>query len=255
MSHLKFADDIVVFATSAVEMNKMLIELATESEKAGLNLNESKTKIVTNGPKEIIKLKDQTIDHVTEYIYLGQTISFKNKSEKEIQRITTAAWKKYRSLKFIMKSNLDIRLKKKIFDSCIIPCLTYGCQTWSLTKKQISSIAVTQRKKERSMFSLKLINKTPNTDIRQRTKLTDVQPLSKRLKWKWAGHVSRMSNNRWAKKIKEWTPRLRKRSKGRPCRGWEDEVKQSAGTTWGREAKDREEWKQQEEAFVQTRMQ
>ena len=190
LNHLRFADDIVVFAKSAAELENMVSELAIESQKVGLSMNTSKTKILTNGePKDII-VANEKIEYVREYVYLGQLVSFENNTGKEVQRRITLAWKKYWSLKEIMKnSTINLNIKKKIYDITILPCLSYGCQTWSLRKEDEDKIAICQRKMERSMLGLKLSDKVDNVSIRNKTKIMDVQKRIRLLKWHWAGRV------------------------------------------------------------------
>ena len=74
---------------------------------------------------------------VIETVYLGQTISFKNRISKELSRRTAIAWGKLLSLKIVLKNKaVSIRNKVRIIKSLIIPSLTYSCQTWSITKKE-----------------------------------------------------------------------------------------------------------------------
>ena len=54
----------------------------------------------------------------------------------------------------------------------------------------------------------------------------DVVEKAKTSKWKWAGHVARMSNGRWSKRDSEWTPVDRKRARGRPKRRWKDKLEE-----------------------------
>jgi hypothetical protein len=64
------------------------------------------------------------------------------------------------------------------------------------------------------------------------------------LKWQWAGHISRRTDNRWGNLVLEWIPRLGKRSVGRPLR-------RTAGRSWMRVAEDRARWRDIGEAYVQ----
>ena len=49
--------------------------------------------------------------------------------------------------------------------------MTYGCQTWSLTKDLVNKMEVSQRKMERKMLGIKQIDRIPNSTIRERTKV------------------------------------------------------------------------------------
>jgi hypothetical protein len=71
------------------------------------------------------------------------------------------------------------------------------------------------------------------------------------LKWQWAGHISRRTDNRWGERVLEWRPRLGKR-RGRPQATWSDDLRRTAGGTWMRVAEDRARcWREIGEAYVQ----
>ena len=73
LTHLRFADDIVLFAKTPEDLSRMLNDLASESEKVGLNLE--KTKAITNGYKSSINVGESRIGYFEEYIYTQQLIS------------------------------------------------------------------------------------------------------------------------------------------------------------------------------------
>ena len=89
------------------------------------------------------------------------------------------------------------------------------------------------------MLGLKLQDKTPCSEIRKRTKITDIIEYTLKQKRRRAGHTARMKDNRWAKHCTEWQPRRGKRSRGRPCRRWLEDITRKEGTTWSRKATDR----------------
>lgn len=250
LTHLRFADDIVLFAKTPGDLNRMLNELASESEKVGLKLNPEKTKVMTNGTKSSINVGKSEITYVEEYIYLGQLISPKDNINKEIKRRIANSWKRYWDLREIMKDkNLHIGTKGKLFNVCILPILMYGSQTWALTKNITNRIAICQRAMERSMIGVKRKDKIRNTNIRKNTKTQDVTLKIKRLKWKWAGHMVR-GKEKWSKITTHWYPREGKRKRGRQQKRWDDDIRQVAGITWSRVARERSEWSRLEEAFA-----
>ena len=134
-------------------------------------------------------------------------------------------------------------LKKKIMDTIILPSMTYGAETWSLTNRQKDKFAVTERSMERATLGGTKRDKIRNEDLRARTKVKDVIQKAVEAKGKWAGHIARMKNHEWAKKTTEWTPLDRKRSKGRPKIRWRDDIEKKAGSTWTQRAQDRNEWR------------
>ncbi|GBP18410.1 Putative uncharacterized transposon-derived protein F52C9.6 [Eumeta japonica] len=125
LTHLRFADDIVLFAKTPEDLNIILNDLASESSKVGLQLNPEKTKVMTNGNKSSINVGESQI--VEDYIYLGQLISPKDNISKEIERRIANSWERYWSLREVMKDkNLHISTKSKLFNTCIPPILMYG---------------------------------------------------------------------------------------------------------------------------------
>lgn len=250
LTNLRFADDIVLFSSSASELEEMLQDLNEASLKVGLSMNMSKTKLMTNNIEQRICIGDVEIEYVHEYVYLGQIVSFQARQDKEVARRTENAWKSYWALKNFMKGKLPMCLKRKLMDMCILPVLTYGAQTWSLTSQQRSTLEVCQRAMERSILGVKLIDRIRNTILRSRTQIADVTQTAAKLKWDWAGHVCRMPDEKWAKTTTDWIPQDIKRPRGRPRRRWKDEL-DAYLKDWSTIATDRNNWREGREAFAQ----
>lgn len=229
----------------------MLEQLVHESNKVGLSMNAAKTKLMTNLDKIPIKVKGTNIEYVEEYTYLGQTISPKDLTTKEINNRVQLAWKRYWSLKEIVKNpEVSLKAKKRVFDSCILPVLTYGCQTWNLTKQNMRKLETCQHSMERSMLNVKLKDRIKLDTLRNETKINDVTYCIRKLKWRWAGHMMRSNKNKWAKDVTEWCPRQNKRKKGRQCLRWEDDIQKVAGVTWSRMTRNRKLWQAFGEAYA-----
>ncbi|CAF4764548.1 unnamed protein product [Pieris macdunnoughi] len=122
LTHLRFADDIAVFSDTATKLDKMLQTLDRESQKVGLYVNTTKTRILSNSVCQPIrvslsKVQVRTIDltlrvdskpieYVNNYVYLGKQVSFDmNSSENEVDRRINVTWKKYWTHKEILKGN------------------------------------------------------------------------------------------------------------------------------------------------------
>ncbi|KAI8432380.1 hypothetical protein MSG28_004787 [Choristoneura fumiferana] len=202
-------------------------------------MNNSKSKLMTNSTEVDIEMDGTKFEYVSEYVYLGQIISPSDIMSKEINKRIANGWKKYWSLKEIMKSKeLSIHIKKKSFNTCILPCLTYGCETWSLTEHHRKMVKC-QRAMERSMLGLKLSDKIKSTEIMKKTKVSDILTRIDHLKWSWTGHMLRCKQN------KDST-----RKRGRPIRRWVDDIRLTLGPQWTRVADDRAEWRLLEEAYA-----
>ena len=252
LNNLRFADDIVLFSESWEELQKMIEDLNRESRNVGLKMNMSKTKIMfnENAERQQIRVMDEPLEIVNEYTYLGQTVSVAPGHETEIKRRISMGWRAFGKQNEIMKSKMPLSLKRKVFNQIVLPVLTYGSETWSLTKALEHKLVRTQRAMERIMMGITLRDRKRATWVREQTKVEDFLTTIKKKKWTWAGHIMRRTDNRWTIRITEWVPRDCKRSRGRKRRRWSDEIRKFAGMDWHRKTINRWEWKDMSEAFV-----
>ena len=99
------------------------------------------------------------------------------------------------------------------------------------------------------MLGIKKIDKIRNSDIRGRSGMKDVGYIIKKQKFRYAGHVMRQEG-RWGRKILEYTPWNRKRTRRRPVTRWRDEIRKEMGKNWRRETENREGWQKSGEAYA-----
>ena len=139
--------------------------------KVGLKMNRKKIKVMYNNkvPQKVIQIEGETLEKVDEYIYLGQIIKLEKDHDSEIKRRITIGWKAFGMNRDVLKSTLPMCLKRKIYNSCIIPAMTYGCETWKLTKRSENQLRITQRAMERAMLGITLRNRKRSTWIREVT--------------------------------------------------------------------------------------
>lgn len=252
LNNLRFADDVVIIAENPTDLQQMLRELNVKAGKAGLKINLNKTKTMCKEDPHIT-IDQCHIENVVKYIYLGHLIQLgRDNQTAEIYRRRRLAWSAFGKLGYILKNtNIPLKLRSRLFDQCILPVLTYGCQTWTWTKQTLNKIAVTQRSMERQMIGISLKDKKRNRWIRQTTGMRDAVATITRLKWNYAGHIARCNDSRWNNIILHWRPYLGKRKRGRPPTRWTNDLKLTAGLNWTREAQDRDRWNAMGEAYVQ----
>ena len=85
--------------------------------------------------------------------------------------------------------------------------MTYGSETWKLPKTMENKLRSAQRGMERSMLEISLRDRKRASWVREKTKVKDLLVAIKEKKWRWAGHVARREENRWNKRLTDWTPR------------------------------------------------
>ena len=106
--------------------------------------------------------------------------------DNEIQRRITAGWRPFVKHRDIFKGNIGTCLKRQVYNSCVLPAMTYGAETRALTTQAKNKLVAAQTKIERSM--LNIIYRNKNIWIREKTKVTGVIEQVSRRKWTWAGH-------------------------------------------------------------------
>lgn len=176
----------------------MLRELQQATQRVGLKINYSKTKTMTNLVfSEPLKLQNTEIEAVEKYIYLGHKVRISRDNQTcELSRRISLGWAVYGKLRDIFRADIPISLKRKTFNQCVLPVLTYDAETLTLTKISIKKLQTTQRKMERAMIGLTLRDRIRNEEIRRRTGFRDIIERIARLKWKWTGHIARLRDGR-----------------------------------------------------------
>ncbi|KAE9419454.1 hypothetical protein Angca_002555, partial [Angiostrongylus cantonensis] len=137
-----------------------------------------------------------------------------------------AAWGTFESIEDLVKRTMNTRLRAHLFDSTVLPALTYASETWSLRKQDERSLSVIERAVERTMLGVSRFTQVRDgirsSDLRQRSEIKDAVLYAKQSKIKWAGHVMRMNDNRWTRAVSDWIPWDVKRTAGRPPTRWSE---------------------------------
>ena len=108
-----------------------------ESEKTGVKLNIQKTKIMTSGPITSLQIDGETVETVTDFIFLGSKITADDDCSHEIKRHLLLGRKAMTNLDSILKSR-DITLLTKVYlvKAMISPIVMYGCEIWTIKKAE-----------------------------------------------------------------------------------------------------------------------
>ena len=94
MNNLRYTDDISLVAESEEELKSLLMKVKEDSEKAGLKLSIQKTKIMASGLITSWQIDGETMETVTDLIFLGSKITVDSDCSYEIKRHLLAPWKK-----------------------------------------------------------------------------------------------------------------------------------------------------------------
>ena len=113
INNLRYADDTTLRAESEEELKSLLMKVKEDSEKVDLKLNIQKTKIMTSGPITSWQIDGETVETVSDFIFLGSKITADGDCSHEIKRYLLLGKKVMTNLDSILKSR-DITLPTKV---------------------------------------------------------------------------------------------------------------------------------------------
>ena len=137
INNLKYADDTTLMAKSEEELNSLLMKVKEESEKVGLKLNIQKSKIMASSPITSWQIDGETVETVSDFIFLGSKITGDGDYSHEIKRHLLLGAKATTNLDSILKST-DIILLTKVclVKAMVFPVVMYRCECWTVKKAE-----------------------------------------------------------------------------------------------------------------------
>ena len=141
INNLRYSDDTTLMAESKEELKSLLTKVKEESEKVGLKLNIQETKIMASGPITSWQIDGETVETVSDFIFLGSKITVDGDCSHEIKRRLLLGRKAMTNLDSIFKSR-DITLPTKVHlvKALIFPVVMYGCKSWTVKKAECRRI-------------------------------------------------------------------------------------------------------------------
>ena len=124
-------------AESGEELKSLLMNVQKEGEKVGFKLSIQKTKIMASGPIPSWQIDGDTVETVTDLIFLGSKITADGDCSHEIKRCFLLGRKVMTNLDSILKSR-DITLPTKVHlvKAVVFPVVMYGCESWTVKKAE-----------------------------------------------------------------------------------------------------------------------
>ena len=141
INNLRYADDTTLMAEREEELRSLLMKVKEESEKVGLKLNIQKTKIMASGLVTSWEIDGETVETVSDFVFLGSKITTDGDCSHEIKRRLLLGSKVMTKLESIFKSR-DINLPTKVHlvKAMVFPVVMYGCESWTVKKAECRRI-------------------------------------------------------------------------------------------------------------------
>ena len=196
INNLRYADDTTLLAESE-ELKSLLMKVKEESEKVGLKLNIQNTKIMASGPITSWQINGETMETVTDFIFLGSEITVDGDCSHEIKGHLLLGRKVMTNLDSVLKSR-DITLPTKVHlvKAMAFPVVMYGCESWTIKKAERRRTDAFELWCWRRLLSVPWAARRSNQSI-----LKEISPeyslegLMLKLKRQYFGHLVRRINS------------------------------------------------------------
>ena len=141
INNLRYANDTTLMAESEEELKSLLMKMKGESEKVGLKLNIQKTKITASSPITSWQIDGETMETVTDLIFLASKITPDGDCSHEIKRHLLLGRKAMTNLDSILESR-DITLPTKVHlvKAMVFPVVMCGCESWTIKNAECQGI-------------------------------------------------------------------------------------------------------------------
>ena len=141
INNLRYADDTTLMAESEEELESLLMKVKEESEKVGLKLNIQKSKIMAFGPIPSWEIDGETVETVSDFIFLDSKITADGDCSHEIKRRLLLGRKVMTNLDSIFKSrDITFPTRVSLVKAVVFPVVMYGCESWTMKKAECRRI-------------------------------------------------------------------------------------------------------------------
>ncbi|CAF3398890.1 unnamed protein product [Rotaria socialis] len=279
---LMYADDLVAISDNATDIERFIRTFEKVTQQCGLTMNVKKTcmmslkqfkeddqRRVIKGqeidiPKFDITLRNENIELVEHFPYLGCIVSRDHSMEKEIETRLGKASSTFNMLRNTIwyRKSISFEAKFRIFRACVLPVLLYGSEIWSVTVTQERRINTFYMKCLRTIIGVNLGDRIANNTLLEITGQPHIENIMRRNRLRWFGHANRLNKEdnepSIVRKIMfSYYPNVKRPRNGGIKRRWEDMIADDLNKcqihNWRKDTLVREKWRELINKPVQTR--
>ena len=172
ISRLLFADDLVLLSSTESGLQRALNSFANACNTTGKKISTTKTEVLhlsRNPDQCVLQVNRATLKQVEKFKYLGVAFTSDGRQDEELDTRIGKASAVTRALHYsvVMKRGLSNKAKLSIFKAVFVPILTYGHESWVMTKRMRSQVQTYEMRFLRRIEGVTLFNKVRSTEIRK----------------------------------------------------------------------------------------
>ena len=232
---LMFADDTAFVAHSFEDAQDIVTQFSNSAEQFGLKINIKKTEMMyqpipgSNSEGEIIKINNQNLNKVSQFKYLGSTISNNNKLDDELRSRMAKASAMFGRLPERVWDNkhLTIKTKAAVYRAIVLSTLLYGAESWTVYRDTSHKLHSYMMRHLRYILKIRWWQHISNHKILEMTGLPGMYDIIRQRILRWTGHVCRMGDDRLPKQILFSNSEKELANIGRPSLRYKDTIKRS----------------------------
>ncbi|GKB46415.1 ataxia telangiectasia mutated family protein [Tanacetum coccineum] len=229
-----FADDIVLIAESAEELNNKIKRWREALEDNGLRVSREKTEYLRCdfGRYEVVhqevdvRIGDRILQPKESFRYLGSVIHRSGRIDEDVAHRIGVGWMKWRAASGVLcDRRIPLKLKGKFYRVAIRPAMLYGSECWPITKAQANRVEVAELRMLRWTCGKTMVDMIPNGVFRAGLDVDSIIDKMREGRLRWFGHVKRRPQNAPVRRVEAMLVEGSRR-RGRPKLRWEDRLKQ-----------------------------
>jgi len=139
------------------------------------------------------------------FCHLDDMLNVHRDADAAVENRIRIGWNKFRQLVPLL-TNKDISLivRGRLCSGCVQSSMLHGSETWPVRKENEESLQQAEMRMVRYMFGVKLQDRVPSKELRERLGLDDIIPVLQKNRLQWYGHVLRKEDHDWVKKCMKW---------------------------------------------------
>ena len=207
LSDFDYADDVLLLTTSLEAAQMAIMAVAKAGSRVGLELNPKKTIWMASHVGEgSLEVGGLSVSRSATMVYLGCEMRPDGSMDGELHRRLVAANASFWKLRRLWRDRgVSVKTKARVYSAVVRGTLLYGAETWPMKVRDLGRMGAFDRARLRWVAGIKWPQKISSEQLMS---LVDQKPVEKCLidrRWRWLGHVLRMDENRWPRRLLMWS--------------------------------------------------